>query len=456
MEGLSVGPPSRTWAPSDANSSRRPGPETTASAPERCGPAGPASARRAARAATCSCMSATSDCRTASAPPSRKTANARSGSSVWTWTLSVLRSPTTRTESPIASSAGTNALRVEVAPDDREVRAPPERLRRVLGMADPRRGVVLEGGGRVAAQRRDDAREDHDHAVAAGVDDARLAQRGQQVRAAAQRRLARGDGPLQHVGDEAVLDRGVGLGGEARLGHVRELAGNRGCHVAHDREHRPLGRRADRGVRALGRPGHGGADQDRVDELARPRDELLGGAADELREDHAAVAARAEQRRAGDRVDDLVAPDLVDRVLVLGLGEAVDLVEAGAQRQRHVVARVAVGDGEDVEVVDLGAPRLEVREGALDRGAEADEAGLGARRRHGSDGATGAPALDGLGDLAGLEAAGADVDALAAPCRRGRGPSAGSGRTGAGSQPSNDSDCFRRRDPSRSCDRPWP
>ena len=121
----------------------------------------------------------------------------------------------------------------------------------------------------------------------------------------------------------------------------------------------------------------------RVDELAGPRDELLGRAADELGEDHAAVAARAEQRGAGDRVDDLVAADLVDRVLVLGLREAVDLVEAGAQRQRHVVARVAVGDGEDVEVVDLRAARLEVREGALHGGAEADEAGLGARRRHG-------------------------------------------------------------------------
>jgi hypothetical protein len=70
-------------------------------------------------------------------------------------------------------------------------------------------------------------------------------------------------------------------------------------------------------------------------------------------------------------------------VLAFGLGEAVDLVEAGAQGQGHVVARIAVGDGEDVEVVDLRAARLEVREGALHGGAEADEARLGARRRHG-------------------------------------------------------------------------
>ena len=59
------------------------------------------------------------------------------------------------------------------------------------------------------------------------------------------------------------------------------------------------------------------------------------------------------------------------------LGEAVELVEHGAQRQRHVVAGVAVGDREDVEVVDLLAARLELAEGALDDGAEAEEAGIG-------------------------------------------------------------------------------
>ena len=57
--------------------------------------------------------------------------------------------------------------------------------------------------------------------------------------------------------------------------------------------------------------------------------------------------------------------------------EAVDLVEHGAQRERHVVAGVAVGDREHVEVVDLLAARLEVRERALDDGAEADETGIG-------------------------------------------------------------------------------
>ena len=49
----------------------------------------------------------------------------------------------------------------------------------------------------------------------------------------------------------------------------------------------------------------------------------------------------------------------------------------GAQRERHVVARVAVGDREDVEVVDLFAPRFKLREGRLDDEAEAEEARIG-------------------------------------------------------------------------------
>ena len=85
-------------------------------------------------------------------------------------------------------------------------------------------------------------------------------------------------------------------------------------------------------------------------------------------------AARATE------LDDLLAADLVERPLVLG--QAVELVEHGAQRERHVVAGVAVGDREDVEVVDLLAACLELAEGALDDGAEADKAGI----RHGSAG----------------------------------------------------------------------
>ena len=75
-------------------------------------------------------------------------------------------------------------------------------------------------------------------------------------------------------------------------------------------------------VGAVGGAGHGGGDQHRVHELAGARDQLLGGAADQLAEDDAGVAARAEQRGAGDGVDDLVAADLVDLAL---RGEVVQL-----------------------------------------------------------------------------------------------------------------------------------
>ena len=133
-----------------------------------------------------------------------------------------------------------------------------------------------------------------------------------------------------------------------------------------------------------------------------PGREISSSAAPRIswREDHAGVAARAEQRRAGDGVDDLLAADLVDLAL---RGEVVELLEHGAQRQRHVVARVAVGDREDVEVVDLLAARFKLRESRLDDEAEAEEARVG----HGFRGR-----LLRLGYLASLEAARADVNAL--------------------------------------------
>ena len=64
---------------------------------------------------------------------------------------------------------------------------------------------------------------------------------------------------------------------------------------------------------------------------------------------------------------------LVDRLAV----ERVELVEHRAQRHRHVVARVAVGDREDVQVVDLLAAVLELRERGGHDPAEADQALVG-------------------------------------------------------------------------------
>ena len=74
-------------------------------------------------------------------------------------------------------------------------------------------------------------------------------------------------------------------------------------------------------------------------------------------------------------VVELVAADVVERAVLAR--QAVELGQAGAQGQRHVVARVAVGDREDVEVVDLLTARLEMREGALDDRAEPDETWVG-------------------------------------------------------------------------------
>ena len=168
-----------------------------------------------------------------------------------------------------------------------------------------------------------------------------------------------------------------GAGGEPGLGHVGQIGGDPDGHLAYHGEDRALGRVAHRAVGLVGGAGDRGADQHRVDELARPAGQLLGRSADQLGEDHARVAASAEQRSAGDRGDDLVAADVVDRALLRRGGQPIELLEHGAERQHHVVAGVAVGDREHVEVVDLAAARLERRQACFDDRTKADEAGIG-------------------------------------------------------------------------------
>ena len=85
-------------------------------------------------------------------------------------------------------------------------------------------------------------------------------------------------------------------------------------HRADGREHRALGGIAHRLVGGVGRARERGRHEDRVHQLAGPRGQLLGGAAHDLRQDHAAVAARAQQRRARHRADQLVAADVVDHL----------------------------------------------------------------------------------------------------------------------------------------------
>jgi hypothetical protein len=59
------------------------------------------------------------------------------------------------------------------------------------------------------------------------------------------------------------------------------------------------------------------------------------------------------------------------------LVQAVEFVNHGAQRLHHVVARVPVGDGEDVEVVHLMPARLEEGARGSDHLAEPGYGGVG-------------------------------------------------------------------------------
>ena len=273
---------------------------------------------------------------------------------------------------------GDEAALLQAGAGDREVGAVAERRRGVLGMGDPGGAVMLERRRLGAAQRADDPCQQDRQPVAAGVDDARLAQHREQVGAALDRLLAGLQRALDHARRwRCPAPRRWRRRSSRASGHVGELGGHAVGHLAHHGEDRALGRVAHRAVGLVGGAGQRGADQHRVDQLAGPADQLLGGAADELGEDDAAVAARAEQRRAGHGGDDLVAPDLVDRAALGGVGEAVELREHGPQREDHVVAGVAVGDGEHVEVVDLLAARFERGQPRLDQGTEAHDAGIG-------------------------------------------------------------------------------
>ena len=203
---------------------------------------------------------------------------------------------------------------------------------------------------------------------APGVDDARLAEHLELLRRAANRLLARDQRRRQHLGEQRVLLVGGRLGIEALALPLRAALGDGVGHRPDHGEHRSLGRLADRGVGAVGGVGQRRLDQLRVDQPAGRGRDLLGGAADDLAEDHAGVAARAHQRGARDLADDLRPA----RVAVRALLERVELVEHVTHRQRHVVAGVAVGDREDVEVVDLLAALLEVRERDAHHVAETD------------------------------------------------------------------------------------
>ena len=325
------------------------------------------------RSATCSVMSATSRCETS--PISANSAVARSGSSVCRWTLSVWLSPTTSTESPNRSSGSFQADRVQVLAGDREVRAVAERRRLVLRVRDARRRVVGELRRRGAAQRGDHAGEHHGQAVAAGVDDAGLAQDRQQLGTARDRQLAGAQRRLEHRRRSSR---------SARRRRRGDAAAARPCARRSDATRAAISRTTVRIVPSAG---------SRTEPYARSAARAIAAATStgSISSPGREISSSAAPRSSWERITPELprAPSSAARATESTISsrpmssmspcarQAVELVEHGAQRERHVVARVAVGDREHVEVVDLPPARLELGERALDDGAEADETGIG-------------------------------------------------------------------------------
>ena len=164
------------------------------------------------------------------------------------------------------------------------------------------------------------------------------------------------DGELPGRGlqsDAGAVGRGTDDGGQVGLAGVD--GGDRGVGAgAGDGEEGALLRIGDRGVGGDGGllegAGEGGAVRGRL------AGELVGEAAEELGEDGAGVAPGAEHRAAGE-----------DRPGRLGGARAlaVELGDGGLGGEEEVGARVAVGNREDVEIVE---PAAELGQD-LDRGS---------------------------------------------------------------------------------------
>ncbi len=212
-----------------------------------------------------------------------------------------------------------------------------------------------------------------------GVDDPGLAKDVELLGRPLDRLLAGAGDHLEDRGEHPVLllGRQVGVEVDVALGEPRQVHRRRVRHRPDDREHRSFRRVTNRLVGGVRRRGERRGDQQRIDQVAGPRRELLGGAADDLAEDHAGVATGPHQRRPGHGVDELGAVRLL---ALLGL-DPVELGEHRAHRQRHVVAGVAVGDRIDVQVVDLVAAGVEVRIGGLDDPPEAGDRRIGGHGR---------------------------------------------------------------------------
>ena len=125
-----------------------------------------------------------------------------------------------------------------------------------------------------------------------------------------------------------------------------------------DGENRALDRFADRRIRCLGRQGEGTRDVGRIHRAVGG--EFVKRRPDQLRQDHPGVAFGTREQADAIRFDHLGEARVI--------AECAEGFGAGDEGEIDVGAGVAVGDGEDIERVDLGpgdAQRLDAQTGPL-------------------------------------------------------------------------------------------
>ena len=202
-----------------------------------------------------------------------------------------------------------------------------------LGVGAVHGGTEVHGG--VGAEAGvHEGLEEHREAEGAGVDDAVLLKDGKEVGGARHGLVGLGHELLEGLlhGHGAVVGQLVGA--------LRE--------VGDDGEDGPLDGLADRLERDLAAVAPCGGEVGDRDGVSLGIDEALGHAAQDLAGDDAGVAAGAHERAVRDGLGD---------GLHGGVGrKGLDLLHHGLEREAHVGSGVAVGDGEDVELVDLVRP----------------------------------------------------------------------------------------------------
>ena len=171
--------------------------------------------------------------------------------------------------------------------------------------------------------------EEDGKAKGAGVDHAVLLQNGQQVGRTGDGLIGLDDDGVERVlGRELLLLALVGLGRD----------------IAQDREDRALDGLTNSLEGDLDGTAEGEGDVGGRNGFVG-RDEALGHAAQDLRSDNARVTASAHQGAMGDGAGD---------GLHVGVGgKRRELLGHRGERERHVGAGIAIGYGEDVELVDL-------------------------------------------------------------------------------------------------------